>query len=706
MNASGQSPADRRGGALPALQLVLLSFVALFLELALIRWVPGCIKVIGYYTNLVLISSVLGLGLGCAAGERGASGWKFPLWLLISLAAYASIQWIGLFPLPSAWGEHVWWGLGRFGMMPALLMPEAVFALNTATFIPLGRQLAGALNRFPPLSGYSLNLAGSLAGSLALAAVSALMLGPVSWFVLAGLAYLGALAAGRAAGRRIGLAAGMLLVSLVAVYLPARGNIWSPYYKITVGSIGRLFNTATFDDKNLVEALGVTSLSVNDDYFQFAVNLDPVVLQAATARSPVAGRTLMGLSDFVQLPYRIHPPARVLILGTGMGNDVAAALRNGAQEVDAVEIDPMILSLGRARHPERPYSDPRVHVYNTDARRFLKQPHEPYDLIVYGFLDSHALFSAYSSLRLDTFVYTQQSFQQASRLLKPDGAMVVLFAASHNFVGKRLFTMVRNVYPESASAWSWQDPSWGLELDVIAGGPGVDQVSGPAVAKLKNITAEYAAGTTLVPTDDWPFLYLKGRFVGWIYGLTLVALLAIAAGFTRKVVPQFRGLSAPFFLLGAAFMLLETKSVTELSLLFGSTWVVNVAVITAFLGMALAANLYIARAPAPSPRWLYVLLLAAIGGALLVPTGSLLFSRQMLSAAAGGAMVALPVFFSGMIFALWFKAEPDPARALGSNILGLVAGGMLEYLSLTTGFKALYLVAAGLYLGAWFARKR
>jgi len=61
------------------------------------------------------------------------------------------------------------------------------------------------------------------------------------------------------------------------------------------------------------------------------------------------------------LPYRLGPRAeRVLVLGAGMGNDVAAALRNGAGHIDAVEIDPAILALGRSLHPEKPYDDPRV----------------------------------------------------------------------------------------------------------------------------------------------------------------------------------------------------------------------------------------------------------------------------------------------------------------------------------------------------------
>ena len=52
----------------------------------------------------------------------------------------------------------------------------------------------------------------------------------------------------------------------------------------------------------------------------------------------------------------------MLVLGAGSGTDVVAALRHGARHVDAVEIDPVIVRLGRQYHPDQPYSDPRVTV--------------------------------------------------------------------------------------------------------------------------------------------------------------------------------------------------------------------------------------------------------------------------------------------------------------------------------------------------------
>src|SRR5258706_5313062 len=73
------------------------------------------------------------------------------------------------------------------------------------------------------------------------------------------------------------------------------------------------------------------------------------------------------------------PFADVLVIGAGSGNDVDAALRQGAAHVDAVEIDPAIYDIGRNNHPDRPYSNPRVTVHIADGRSFLQHTDRQYE---------------------------------------------------------------------------------------------------------------------------------------------------------------------------------------------------------------------------------------------------------------------------------------------------------------------------------------
>ena len=119
--------------------------------------------------------------------------------------------------------------------------------------------------------------------------------------------------------------------------------------------------------------------------------------------------------DPYNLPYRFAPsPKSVLVLGAGTGNDVAAALRNGAQQVTAVEIDPLILKLGRQLHFEKPYDSPRVTVVVDDARSYIQNSHEQFDLIVFSLLDSHTTSSNFSNIRIDNYVYTVEAMTAAT----------------------------------------------------------------------------------------------------------------------------------------------------------------------------------------------------------------------------------------------------------------------------------------------------
>ena len=115
----------------------------------------------------------------------------------------------------------------------------------------------------------------------------------------------------------------------------------------------------------------------------------------------------------------------VLIVGAGTGTDVAVSLSEGAKHVDAVEIDPRILQIGEQLHPDRPYDDPRVTTIIDDARAFLERTDKKYDLILFALPDSLTLVSGQSSLRLESYLFTQEAMERARSHLKPDGAFAM-----------------------------------------------------------------------------------------------------------------------------------------------------------------------------------------------------------------------------------------------------------------------------------------
>src|SRR3989449_7824247 len=129
-----------------------------------------------------------------------------------------------------------------------------------------------------------------------------------------------------------------------------------------------------------------------------------------------------------------------------MGNDVAAAIRNGAGHVTAVEIDPLILQLGEKLHFEKPYSSPLVQHVRDDARNYVQNSNDRFDLIVFSLLDSHTTNSHFTNIRIDNYVYTMEALQQTKRLLKADGILVVKFQVDTPWIAGRLYGLLNTVF--------------------------------------------------------------------------------------------------------------------------------------------------------------------------------------------------------------------------------------------------------------------
>ncbi|MFY9844501.1 MAG: hypothetical protein WA718_07895 [Terriglobales bacterium] len=679
--------------------LFLASALTLFTELALIRWVATEVRVFAYVKNLALLLCFLGFGLGCALA-RQRPRWQTAATALVGLIVIVRLPWRGPEIMESlsqylgaAQDIEIWATRtvhDTTGFLLAAAIATILLLLITCIFIPIGQTVSRQIELAPrPLYGYSWNLAGSLAGILAFFAVSWLALPPAVWFaiVLAGMALL---QTSRSDKLWIAIAVVPVALLLVDPSTPNHFNLWTPYQQIEV------------EDKYFPDGeLKGTQIRVNHAGYQIIVNLSPDFL----ARHPQLLREAPEDNPY-NLPFRFAPPnPKVLIVGSGTGNDVAAALRHQSRAVDAVEIDPKILDIGLRRHPEHPYADPRVSAHLTDARAFMKRTTARYDLILFGLLDSHTQLSDYSNMRLDNFVYTEESFREARALLAPDGVMFIKFQVNHAFVGQRLNEMLTRTFGKapvvflapstySASATCFViSPSAQVEASLAADVPLRELVDSQRSKFL-------GMPEVAVTTDDWPYLYHQGHWIPGIFYLLSALVILLAAGFYFQI-PEARSRvpSLFFFSMGAGFLLLETQVVSRLALYFGTTWQVNGIVIAAILTALLFANFVIERQGdgAAWPRsWTLTGILAGIACAYFVP-----FSRIPGSAALVGSFAAfvfaIPVFFAGLLFASEFRKVDSPAAALGANMLGAVVGGLLENLSLITGMKELLIIAALLY---------
>ena len=682
-----------------ATRTFLASFLVLFLEIALIRWMPAYIRLLSYFSNFILLASFLGIGLGCLLAPSRARLFRwFPLLQAIVIAAvrYFRLE----VAVPTAGSIYFSSGTSeKVVLVESTMLLPLLFVIVAALFATLAQRMGREMAQLPPLRAYTINLAGSLAGVVALGLISWLELPPVVWF---GIAFAAAAplvltpeapasAYPEAAARRsssLGAAVNiaLLVVSLVLVHAMARGAIWSPYYKITVSQQGP-----------------DTVVEVNNIFHQ--------------SMAPVEQKEY-----FYQWPYDVFGNTfrDVLILGSGSGTDVAAALRHGVAHVDAVEIDPAIIRLGRAHHPDHPYSDPRVTVINDDARHFLRTTRKQYDLVVFALIDSLTMQSSFSGVRLESYMFTEESFRAVRDRLKPDGVLIVYNYFRERWLVDRLantaavaFGAEPRVHVHEARAF----------LGVLMAGPRLAQLTAPPrvpdqVTAFNQSHAPSPArmherDPAIEPAlDDWPFLYLRDRHVPRHYVIALAVVLVVsvvsvlltlgALGTGRAT----RRWSWQFFLLGAGFMLLETKSIIQFALLWGSTWVVASLAIASVLTMALVANAIVARTTIRRPWLVGGVLVALLAANYVIPIGRVAFDSRVAESVFYAVLVFSPILCAGLLFGSAIARSTALTRDYGTNLLGAMVGGVGEYLSLMTGFRALLVVIALCYVGAVYARGR
>jgi len=658
-------------------RLFLTSLAILFVELMLIRWIPANVKYIGFFSNFLLIASFLGIGLGILLGRKGGNPRLSPFAFL--LAAVVAFVYRFQLNVQIDSQNELFFGLAEnpaadlnFLVLP--LVVGLVVALLATLALPLGP----LLKSMPPLRAYGIDIAGSMAGIALFTVLSALGTNPVIWFIVAV-----ALVAALELGRRLttwtivnGLALAVVL-AFVVLGNQGRSDIWSPYYRIN----------------SFTASSGLVHLTVDGIPHQ--------------ALHPLGEQ---GIEEFYEQVYRWFPGRtypEVLIVGAGSGSDAAIALDHRAGHIDAVEIDPKLQQIGMERHPNQPYSDPRVTPIVNDGRAFLRSTDKKYDLVIFALPDSLTLVSSQSNIRLESFLFTEEAFASVRDHLSDDGIFVLYNYYRDVWLVNKLSTMLSDAFEHEP-------------LVNVYGNHKAALAAGPLVASLGNgqPPGEPATGTPPITdgpapkpaTDDWPFLYLRTPFIASHYlaaiAIVLIGALAAVAVAARATGTTIRRFSPHFFVLGVAFLLLTTRSLTSFSLLFGTTWLVNSLAFFGILASVLVAIFVNTRLKMTNPTPFYVLLFASIAVAFLLPPESLLFEPAWLRYVVAAAVAFAPVFFANLVFSYSFRDTNTADMAFASNLLGAMVGGTLEYLALITGYQALLILVAVLYGLAWLFATR
>jgi predicted membrane-bound spermidine synthase len=660
-------------------KLFCMGFLTLFLELSLIRYLAGNVWNLGYFPNLVLIATFVGMGLGFVLHEHAGARASTVLMHLAVVLLLGLVLFVHFFH-PSVPGFDHWGGdIGGdlyFTAVPEesirqTVLPFVVCLTGVATvFACLSQRTAKLFRKHPPLVAYTLDIGGSCTGILCFMLVSWLGIPAWVWFGVFALVLLVPLT-GTWRTRLLSLLPALALVLLVKhqdSVLLGRPNypgtpesLWTPYQRIQFMEVG--LN---------IYANGVAHQHISPRERLLGEFYQPVHDQRRADGMP---------------PYK-----NVLVLGAGSGNDVASALLNGAEHVDAVEIDPGIADLGRRHNPNHPYDDPRVKLVIDDGRAFMNRTERRYDLIVFALTDSLVKVSSMSQLRLENYLFTVDSVQKAGTLLAPQGDVVFYNFYRRPWLLEKLEAMVST--------------ATGLEPKVIYRLYDFSVLRGRKGEPAR--TTARLAGIDL-PTDDWPFLYLKERGVPVAYrwGIgAMVAFIALVAGLVRfstrrarrHTVPGTLATNLAFLFMGLAFLLLETKSVIQFSLLFGTTWKNSSLVFLAVLLLVLAANFVAARARTVSLPLIGTLLVASCLFGYVFPLRHLLgIESTLLRFLAASLVTFTPVFFANLVFSVTFREQALPEQVFGWNLIGATLGGVVEYVGMRFGYAFLGVIVAAAY---------
>jgi hypothetical protein len=347
--SASEEPRERPASAWRAhVALFALGALAPLLALTLARLVAGNLVAAGGLRRMAVLAALFGAVLGALTARRLSER----LGAALLAGSPLGVLLVVLLPKLAPAGPVS----GR------VLLAATLLALALVVFGIALRALS--LRVASPLSGAVSAGAGAAAGTLAFLALAWLELPPWPGLLVAipllALADLGAATlARRAAPLALLLVAALLALEqdlLLLAEPAAEGELevrWSPYQKV----------------ERFVPA--------GEERSRFFVDGVPVP-------APLTARLLPESCPAAVHLARRTPRARVLVLGAGLGDEVAAALAHGAARVDAVELDPVLAELGRRHHPLRPFADARAALAIGDPGAFLQRAPGRYDLIVVG----------------------------------------------------------------------------------------------------------------------------------------------------------------------------------------------------------------------------------------------------------------------------------------------------------------------------------
>jgi hypothetical protein len=434
-DAEGFAEDDESGtGRRFHLEIFLMAFASLLLEVAYTRIIS--FKLYYYYTYLVIGLALLGLGCGGVAVAisrrlRTASTEAVIMWGLLTSAATTII---GLFVVAlTPIDTLALWRYGTAESVRNLVFLVVICVALFASFVAIGVMLATLFGRRTDAIG-KLYFADLVGAGLACAVVVFLLffVGPIVTILAAGLILslaglrLSVVRGNSLAGTVVGGALSVLLVAMLLV--PA------------------LVPSIRADDTKPISATGPDSAAFTGwgaifrvDAFQidgiYLLMHDGMLGSAIYAYDGDPSTLTRFATDARLFPFAQSDAARdsVLIIGAAGGNEILASLYFGANDIDAVELNPVTHSLLSDRFSDYAGNiaeDPRVNYVQGDGRTFLRRTDANYDLIWFPAPDSYSATNAAASgafVLSESYLYTTEMIAESLEHLNPSGVVVAQF---------------------------------------------------------------------------------------------------------------------------------------------------------------------------------------------------------------------------------------------------------------------------------------
>lgn len=656
-------------------RLIQFSFLMLFVELSLIRFTSANFMYLAFFSNYILMASFLGIAAGFLRNKKKFNLFNIaPVFLAVLIYLCYHYQFEYQITMEKAIDDlQLQVSALSVHALPLMLTVPGVFVSVVLVMAAFANGTASEFRKLPPLRAYQLEILGSLLGVIMFTLLAFLQATPITWGLFICLVYISLQWQSwrlKSCWWSIQLMALTVMLTVFIVESPSKLQLWSPYYKVVVKPYSQ----------------GRYAVDVNGAPQQFIES--------------VAQRHIY--KPFYFYPYQ-HLPlsddlANVLIIGAGTGGDVAIALAQGARHVDAVEIDPAMVMVGKKLNPNKPYDDPRVNTYINDGRAFLEQSRKKYNLIIIALADSMTLVTHQSSLRLENYLLTREGLDAARAHLAENGAFAMYNYYRNSWIVDRLGVSLSEIYGHAPCLDTQGDYQHWLSVFTVSNSNNNLQC--------KSVWEPQNKVLPIPASDNHPFFYMQANeltamYIASLMFILLVTLLTIKVSDSsiKKIVKD-----ADYFLMGAAFLLLEAKNIVNFALLFGTTWLVNSLVFIGILTTVLVAALFIEHQPDIKHKrnLLFALLLASLIICWLTPNQVLLVMPTPLRLLVASILAFAPVFFANLIFSGQFQQTSHSANAFAANTMGAMVGALFEYSSLITGYQNLLILAALLYTLAIF----